>query len=128
MKGKIVLMDAGSGDPKLLPVNALDLLRAAEVVLHDDLVSSEILDLIPAWTQVRNVSKRDGFTVLTGEKIHSLLISAAREGRQVVCLKGGDPVVFSNTGEEMEALRQAGIEIEIVPGVTSAKSKAGTAH
>src|SRR2546423_13130725 len=120
MKGKVYLMGAGPGDPDLLTVKAQRVLRAAEVVLHDDLVSSKILDLIPASTQVRNVGKRCGQAAISQEKIHSLLISAAREGRQVVRLKGGDPLLFGRVGEEMEALSLAGINFEDVPGVTSA--------
>jgi len=127
MKGKVYLMGAGPGDPDLLTVKALRVLRAAEVVLHDDLVSSKILDLIPASTQVRNVGKRCGQAAISQEKIHSLLISAAREGRQVVRLKGGDPLLFGRVGEEMEALSLAGIDFEVVPGVTSAMGAAAAA-
>jgi len=127
MKGKVYLMGAGPGDPDLLTVKALRVLRAAEVVLHDDLVSSKILDLIPASTQVRNVGKRCGQAAISQEKIHSLLTSAAREGRQVVRLKGGDPLLFGRVGEEMEALSLAGIDFEVVPGVTSAMGAAAAA-
>jgi len=127
MKGKVYLMGAGPGDPDLLTVKALRVLRAAEVVLHDDLVSSKILDLIPASTQVRNVGKRCGQAAISQERIHSLLISAAREGRQVVRLKGGDPLLFGRVGEEMEALSLAGIDFEVVPGVTSAMGAAAAA-
>jgi len=127
IKGKVYLMGAGPGDPDLLTVKALRVLRAAEVVLHDDLVSSKILDLIPASTQVRNVGKRCGQAAISQEKIHSLLISAAREGRQVVRLKGGDPLLFGRVGEEMEALSLAGIDFEVVPGVTSAMGAAAAA-
>ncbi len=104
MKGKVYLMGAGPGDPDLLTVKAMRVLRASEVVLHDDLVAAEILELIPAWTQVLNVGRRCGQAGMPQEKIHSLLISAAREGHQVVRLKGGDPLLFGRVGEEMEAL------------------------
>ncbi len=127
MKGKVYLMGAGPGDPDLLTVKAVRVLRAAEVVLHDDLVSSKILDLIPASTQVRNVGKRCGQAGISQEKIHSLLISAAREGRQVVRLKGGDPLLFGRVGEEMEALSRAGVDFEVIPGVTSAMGAAAAA-
>lgn len=120
-------MGAGPGDPDLLTVKALQILRSAEVVLHDALVAPQILDLIPAWTQVRNVGKRCGQAGMSQEKIHSLLISAAREGRQVVRLKGGDPLLFGRVGEEMEALSRAGIDFEVVPGVTSAMGAAAAA-
>ncbi len=127
MKGKVYLMGAGPGDPDLLSVKAVCVLRAAEVVLHDDLVSPEILQLIPAWTQVRNVGKRCGHAGISQEKIYSLLIAAARDGRQVVRLKGGDPLLFGRCGEEMEALARAGIDFEVVPGVTSAMGAAAAA-
>src|SRR3989440_380138 len=127
MKGEVYLMGGGPGEPDLLTVKALRVLRAAEVVLHDDLVSSKILDLIPASTQVRNVGKRCGQAAISQEKIHSLLTSAAREGRQVVRLKGGDPLLFGRVGEEMEALSLAGIDFEVVPGVTSAMGAAAAA-
>jgi uroporphyrin-III C-methyltransferase len=127
MKGKVYLMGAGPGDPDLLTVQAVRILRSAEVVLHDHLVAGAILDLIPAWTQVRNVGKRCGSAGISQEQIHSLLISAAREGHQVVRLKGGDPLLFGRVGEEMEALSRAGIEFEVVPGVTSAMGAAAAA-
>jgi len=127
MKGKVYLMGAGPGDPDLLTVQAVRILRSAEVVLHDHLVASAILDLIPAWTQVRNVGKRCGCAGFSQEQIHSLLISAAREGHQVVRLKGGDPLLFGRVGEEMEALAQAGIDFEVIPGVTSAMGAAAAA-
>jgi uroporphyrin-III C-methyltransferase len=127
MKGKVFLMGAGPGDPDLLTVQAVRILRTAEVVLHDHLVATAILDLIPAWTQVRNVGKRCGSAGISQEQIHSLLISAAREGHQVVRLKGGDPLLFGRVGEEMEALSRAGIEFEVVPGVTSAMGAAAAA-
>lgn len=127
MKGKVYLMGAGPGDPDFLTVQAVRILRAAEVVLHDHLVAPAILDLIPAWTQVRNVGKRCGSAAISQEQIHSLLISAAREGHQVVRLKGGDPLLFGRVGEEMEALSRAGIDFEVVPGVTSAMGAAAAA-
>src|SRR5947199_9569886 len=127
-KGKVYLMGAGPGNPELLTLEAAQILKSAEVVLHDHLVAQEILDLIPAWTQVRNVGKRCGQAGISQEKIHSLLISAAREGRQVVRLKGGDPLLFGRVGEEMEALSLAGINFEVVPGVTSAMGAAAAAR
>src|SRR5213594_2221003 len=128
MKGKVCLMGAGPGDPDLLTVKAMRVLRASEVVLHDDLVAAEILELIPAWTQVLNVGRRCGQAGMSQEKIHSLLISAAREGHQVVRLKGGDPLLFGRVGEEMEALSRAGIDSEVIPGVTSAMGAAAAAR
>lgn len=120
-------MGAGPGNPELLTVQAVRILSTAEVVLHDHLVAQEILNLIPAWTQVRNVGKRCGHAGISQEQIHALMIAAAREGRQVVRLKGGDPLLFGRVGEEMEALARAGIEFEVIPGVTSAMGAAAAA-
>jgi uroporphyrin-III C-methyltransferase len=120
-------MGAGPGDPQLLTVQAVRVLSTSQVVLHDHLVAPEILELIPPWTQVRNVGKRCGQAGISQEQIHALLIAAAREGKQVVRLKGGDPLLFGRVGEEMEALARAGIEFEVVPGVTSAMGAAAAA-
>jgi uroporphyrin-III C-methyltransferase / precorrin-2 dehydrogenase / sirohydrochlorin ferrochelatase len=125
--GKVYLMGAGPGNPDLLTVQAVRILRTAEVVLHDHLVSQEILDLLPAWTQVRNVGKRCGHAGISQDQIHALLIAAAREGKQVVRLKGGDPLLFGRVGEEMEAMARAGFEFEVIPGVTSAMGAAAAA-
>jgi uroporphyrin-III C-methyltransferase len=126
-KGTVYLMGAGPGNPDLLTVQAVRILGMAEVVLHDHLVAQEILDLIPASTQVRNVGKRCGHAGISQEQIHTLMIAAAKEGRQVVRLKGGDPLLFGRVGEEMEALAHAGIEFEVIPGVTSAMGAAAAA-
>lgn len=126
-KGKVYLMGAGPGNPELLTLQAAQILKSAEVVLHDHLVPQEILDLVPAWTQVRNVGKRCGQAGISQDQIHSLLIAAAREGKQVVRLKGGDPLLFGRVGEEMEALAHAGVEFEVIPGVTSAMGAAAAA-
>jgi uroporphyrin-III C-methyltransferase len=126
-KGKVYLMGAGPGNPQLLTVQAVRILSTAEVVLHDHLVSQEVLELIPPWTQVRNVGKRCGHAGISQEQIHALLIAAAREGKQVVRLKGGDPLLFGRVGEEIEALAQAGVEFEVIPGVTSAMGAAAAA-
>ena len=123
-KGKVYLIGAGPGNPELLTVQAARILKSAEVVLHDHLVAQEILDLIPAWTQVRNVGRRCGQPGLSQDQIHALLIAAAREGKQVVRLKGGDPLLFGRVGEEMEALARAGVDFEVIPGVTSAMGAA----
>src|ERR1700746_4218595 len=125
--GKVYLMGAGPGNPDLLTVQAAEILKTAEVVLHDHLVGQEILDLIPAWTQVRNVGKRCGQAGISQDQIHALLIAAAREGKQVVRLKGGDPLLFGRVGEEMEAMARAGFEFEVIPGVTSAMGAAAGA-
>jgi uroporphyrin-III C-methyltransferase/precorrin-2 dehydrogenase/sirohydrochlorin ferrochelatase/uroporphyrin-III C-methyltransferase len=128
MMGKVYVMGAGPGDPDLLTVEAVRVLRAAEVVLHDDLVSSKILELIPASTQVRNVGKSGDQDAISLEKIHSLLISAAREGRHAVWLKAGDPLGLASTDEEMEILAQAGVEFEVIPNAASAMGAAAGAN
>src|SRR5215467_13088973 len=120
MKGKVYLIGAGPGDPELLTLKALRLLRQADAVLHDDLVSPEILTLAPRSAQLHDVGKRAGQKSTRQEGIHFLMIELARQGLNVVRLKGGDPLVFGRAGEEMEALRRAGIEFEIIPGVTAA--------
>ena len=116
MKGTIYIMGTGSGDPGLLNTQALHILRTAEVVLHDDSVSAEILDLIPASTQVRNVHKLVLLAGTLQEKINSLLISAAREGHQVVRLIANDASQSTLADQETEALSEAGVAFELIPG------------
>jgi uroporphyrin-III C-methyltransferase len=118
--GKVFLVGAGPGDPELLTLKAAKVLRSAEVVLHDELVSREILRLIPPSADLVNVGKRSGKPSPRQADINQLLVQYALLGFRVVRLKGGDPFIFGRGGEEMEALRQAGIEVEIVPGVTAA--------
>lgn len=125
--GKVYLMGAGPGNLELLTVQAVEILKTAEVVLHDHLVAQEVLDLIPAWTQVRDVGKRCGQAGIAQDQIHALLIAAAREGKRVLRLKGGDPLLFGRVGEEMEALARAGVDFEVIPGVTSAMAAAAAA-
>jgi uroporphyrin-III C-methyltransferase len=120
MKGKVYLVGAGPGDPELLTLKALRLLRTADAVLHDDLVSRDILKLAARSAQIYNVGKRCGQKNIRQEEIDFLMITLAASGLQVVRLKGGDPLIFGRAGEEIEALRRADIEFEIVPGVTSA--------
>ena len=127
MNGKVYLVGAGPGDPDLLTVKALRLLRTADVVLHDDLVTPEILKLISPGAEVQNVGKRCGSKTIRQEEINFLLVARAVSGLQVVRLKSGDPLIFGRAGEEMEALRRANIEYEIVPGVTSALGAAAAA-
>jgi uroporphyrin-III C-methyltransferase len=120
MNGKVYLVGAGPGDPELLTVKALRLLRTADVVLHDDLVTPEILKLISPTANVQNVGKRCGTKTIRQEEINFLMVTLAASGQQVVRLKSGDPLIFGRAGEEIEALRRANAEYEIVPGVTSA--------
>ena len=128
MSGKVYLVGAGPGDPELLTLKALRLLRAADVVFHDDLVAPQILALIPAIARVYNVGKRCGRKTISQEEINALLVAYASDGLTVVRLKGGDPLIFGRAGEEMEALREAGIDFEVVPGVTAASGAAASAQ
>lgn len=128
MRGKVYLVGAGPGDPELLTLKAHRILRAADVVLHDALVSEEILGLVRASARVQNVGKRCGRKLVSQEEIHSLMVTYAREGGVVVRLKGGDPSIFGRGSEEMEALRACGIEFEIIPGVTAATAAAASAQ
>ena len=149
--GKVYLIGAGPGDPDLLTVKAARLLHRATIVLHDSLVSREVLQLIPREAEIIDVGKRAGQKLLTQDEINQLLISYANQcsGRsldrsaakslnappptkstshnEVIRLKGGDPVVFGRAGEEIEALRRANIPFEIVPGITAALGAAAAA-
>ena len=127
MSGKVYLVGAGPGDPELLTLKAARLLAGADVVLHDALVSDGVLALISPGAEVINVGKRAGQKLLTQDEINSLLVSYAQTSQTVVRLKGGDPTIFGRAGEEIEALRKAGIEYEIVPGISAALGAAATA-
>jgi uroporphyrin-III C-methyltransferase len=127
MIGKVYLVGAGPGDPELLTLKAVRLLKHADVVLHDELVSAEILQLVPTAAQLRNVGKRCGKKNISQEEINFLMVTLAASGLQVVRLKGGDPLIFGRVGEEIAALRRANIEFEIVPGITAALGAASTA-
>ncbi len=125
--GKVYLVGAGPGDPDLLTVRAARRLRSADVVLHDDLVPRPVIELASPRARVMNVGKRCGRRRITQEEIHALMIGFARQGLTVVRLKGGDPLTFGRAGEEVRALRQAGVELEIVAGVTAASAAAAVA-
>ena len=127
MNGTVYLVGAGPGDPELLTVKALRLLGTADIVLHDDLVPAEILQLISPIADVRNVGKRCGSKTIRQEEINFLMVTLAASGLNVVRLKSGDPLIFGRAGEEIEALRRANIEYEIVPGVTAALGAAAAA-
>jgi len=126
--GKVYIVGAGPGDRELLTLRAARLLRSADVVLHDDLISPDVLELVPASARVQNVGKRCRRAVITQEGIARRLIFYALQGLTVVRLKGGDPLVFGRAGEEMDALREAGIEFEIVPGISAAFAAAAAAQ
>src|SRR5271168_3653635 len=128
MKGKVYLVGGGPGDPELLTLKAARVLRDADVVLHDDLVGAQILQLIPPHAQLHNVGKRCGKKKISQSEINFLMVSLASSGLNVVRLKGGDPVIFGRIAEEIAALREAGIEFEIIPGITAALGAASSAQ
>jgi len=115
----VSLVGAGPGDPELLTLRALKRLQAADVVLCDDLVDRRVLALLRPEARVLHVGKRGGCVSTSQAFIHQLMLREAREGKRVVRLKGGDPFVFGRGGEECQALREAGIDVEVVPGITS---------
>jgi uroporphyrin-III C-methyltransferase len=127
MMGKVYLVGAGPGDPELLTLKAVRLLAGANVVLHDALVSDPVLAMISPAAEIINVGKRAGHKLLTQDEINALLVSYGRTRSTVVRLKGGDPSIFGRAGEEIEALRGAGIEYEIVPGISAALGAAAAA-
>jgi uroporphyrin-III C-methyltransferase len=118
--GRVSLVGAGPGDPELLTVKATKLLASADVVLHDDLVTPAVLTLANPKALVMNVGKRCGTKLITQDEINRLMIAKASDGLAVVRLKSGDPLVFGRAAEEMDALRTAGIDFEVVPGITAA--------
>lgn len=124
---KVYLVGAGPGDPNLLTIKAARLLQAASVVLHDALVSREILALINPRAAVIDVGKRCGPKLLTQKDINALLIAYSAKSEIVIRLKGGDPSIFAHGSEEIEALDEARVEFEIVPGITSALAAAAAA-
>jgi uroporphyrin-III C-methyltransferase len=118
--GRVVLIGAGPGDPDLITVRGAKLMALADVVLYDELATADLLDLAPERAQRINVGKR-GHDVPTRsqEEINALLVEHARAGRTVVRLKGGDPFVFGRGGEEAAALRAEGLDVRVVPGISS---------
>lgn len=119
-QGRVALVGAGPGDPGLLTIRALRLLNEADVILHDRLVSPEILALARRDAEFIEVAKEAGTHHTTQEGIHALLLEHAALGKRVVRLKGGDPFIFGRGGEECEVLRAHQIPFEVVPGVTAA--------
>ena len=118
--GTVYLVGAGPGDPGLMTVRGLELLRRAEVIVYDQLVNSALLEEAPSTAERIFVGKQAGRHCIAQAEINGVLIRYARLGHAVVRLKGGDPFVFGRGGEEAETLADAGIPFEIVPGVSSA--------
>jgi uroporphyrin-III C-methyltransferase / precorrin-2 dehydrogenase / sirohydrochlorin ferrochelatase len=127
-RGKIYFVGAGPGDPDLLTRKAWKVLRSADVILHDALVSQEVLSIAPAGAILCDVGKRCGAKSITQEEIHALLIGYASAAKVVVRLQGGDPLIFGRAGEEISALREAGVDFEVIPGVTAASAAAASAQ
>ena len=119
VEGRVTLVGAGPGDPDLLTIKALRALQDADVVFYDELVSPEILDRARRDAARVPVGRRVGKPGIGQEAINRLLIEAAQSGQRAVRLKGGDPFVFGRGGEEIEALRQAGVVYSVVPGITA---------
>ena len=125
--GAVWLVGAGPGDPDLLTIKALKALQGAQVVVHDGLVSDEILGLAPAGARKISVAKRKSRHSYSQDEINRMLTAFALEGLKVVRLKGGDPFIFGRGGEELEACREAGVVCHVVPGVTAALAAAASA-
>src|SRR4051812_36910951 len=125
--GAVWLVGAGPGDPDLLTVKALKILQIADVVVHDGLVSDEILALAPVAARRISVAKRKSRHSYSQDEINRMLVAFALEGLKVVRLKGGDPFIFGRGGEELEACRAAGVDCQIVPGVTAALAASASA-
>jgi uroporphyrin-III C-methyltransferase / precorrin-2 dehydrogenase / sirohydrochlorin ferrochelatase len=118
-RGRVLLVGAGPGDPELLTMKAVRALKSADVILYDRLIGEGVLDPARREAELIPVGKAKGAHSVPQEDINALLIDRARAGQTVVRLKGGDPFIFGRGGEELDALREAGIAIEIVPGVTA---------
>ena len=124
--GKVTLVGAGPGDPDLLTLKALKAIQAATVLLVDDLVNPEVVQHAPRGARIVYVGKRGGCKSTPQAFIAKLMVMAAREGEDVVRLKGGDPFIFGRGGEEALALSEAGIPFRIIPGVSSGLDGTGS--
>jgi uroporphyrin-III C-methyltransferase/precorrin-2 dehydrogenase/sirohydrochlorin ferrochelatase len=122
--GSVVLVGAGPGDPELLTLRAVRALQSADVILFDDLVSTEVLDFARREARKLLVGKRGHGPACKQDDINALMVSLAKAGRRVVRLKGGDPMIFGRAGEEIAACRRVGIAVEAVPGITAAQGAA----
>jgi uroporphyrin-III C-methyltransferase len=119
-RGRVILVGAGPGDPGLLTVRAVDALKSADVVVHDGLIDPAVLDIAPADAHRISVAKQRSKHTLSQEAINALIVAHVKAGSLVVRLKGGDPFIFGRGGEEVEAVRAAGLPVEVIPGVSAA--------
>jgi uroporphyrin-III C-methyltransferase len=126
--GGVVLIGAGPGAADLLTVRAVRALSVADVVVHDGLVSDEIMALVPRQARRISVAKRRARHTLSQPEIGDLLVAEARAGYRVVRLKGGDPFIFGRGGEEVDACNAAGVAVEVIPGISSAQGAAAATH
>ena len=125
-RGRVILVGAGPGDPGLLTVRAVEALKSADVLVHDGLVDPRVLDLAPNAHRICVAKKRSKHTV-PQDGINALIIAHVKTGAIVVRLKGGDPFIFGRGGEEVEAVRAAGLKVEVIPGVSAALGAAAEA-
>ena len=119
MTGKVYLVGAGPGDPKLITIRAVELLKMADVVLYDRLVSKKILAMVPTKAKKVYVGRDVGDDYLHQESTNDLMVKYAKTKKNIVRLKGGDPIIFGRGGEEAEYLKKRKIKFEIIPGITS---------
>ncbi|WP_088366310.1 uroporphyrinogen-III C-methyltransferase [Sphingomonas dokdonensis] len=119
-RGRVILVGAGPGDPGLLTVRAVGALKEADVVVHDGLIDPRVLEIAPATAHRISVAKRRARHTLPQEAINALIVAHVQAGSVVVRLKGGDPFIFGRGGEEVEAVRAAGLPVEVIPGVSAA--------
>jgi uroporphyrin-III C-methyltransferase len=125
--GKVFLCGAGPGDPKLITVKAMELLKDCDVVLYDRLVSKDIINQIPAQSEKIYVGREVGDSTSHQDNTNIQMVRLAKEGKKVLRLKGGDPFIFGRGGEEAEFLFQNGVQFEIIPGISSAIAAAAYA-
>lgn len=126
MTGKIILVGAGCGDPELLTLKAVKALQAADVILYDALVSKEVLEMAREEAEKIPVGKKGHGISCRQSDINEMMVNFALNGKNILRLKGGDPLIFSRAGEEIEAARKAGVAVEIISGITTAQAVAAT--
>jgi len=119
-RGRVILVGAGPGDPGLLTIRAVEALKSADVIVHDGLIDPRVLDYARPEAQRISVAKQRDRHTMPQDAINALIVAHVKAGSIVVRLKGGDPFIFGRGGEEVEAVRAAGLRIEVIPGVSAA--------